>query len=110
MGCTPSVSSLAFVLAKVVAYCSTSCILSLARISSGPPRVIYVTAPTTEKNFLEVPWLVGGINTHLALASVASGPPLEEDKRIVEEDAVGNVFVPPLEISALVLANDAVIL
>ena len=46
----------------------------------------------------------------LALASVASGPSLEEDKRTVEEDAVGNVFVPPLEISALVPASDAVIL
>ena len=46
----------------------------------------------------------------LALASVASGPPLEEDRRTVEEDAVGNVFAPPLEISALVLANDVVIL
>ena len=63
MGCTLSVSSLAFVLAKVDAYCSDSFILSLARISSGPPRVIYVTAPTMEKNFLQVPWLVGGIQT-----------------------------------------------
>ena len=63
MGCTPSVSSLAFVLAKIVAYCSTSFILSLARTSSGPPHVIYVSAPTMEKNFLEVPWLVGGMHT-----------------------------------------------
>ena len=64
-------SSLAFVLAKVVAYCSTSFILSLARISSGPPRVIYVTALTTEKKLLGGS-LAGGRHPHPGLWSIHS--------------------------------------